>query len=342
MRILLIPGILILLTIASCKNGKSDLADKKGKPPVTVDVIVAAKTDISSDIEVNGTVLSEEMIELRPEVSGRLTYLNIPDGAVVAAGAILARINDADLQAQLQQQKVQLELAEKTEKRLNQLLTANGVDQATYDAALSQVNLYNANINVLKAQIDKTVIRAPFSGRLGLRLVSEGAYVSPSTTIGTLQQTDRIKIDFSVPETYADLLKVGRTIAVKATSSGEEMLATVSAVEPQISTATRNIKVRARLNGGMISPGSFVKVILNKSSNGIVVPTNAIIPDAMSNLVVLVKDGKATFQPVETGIRDNNGIEITKGLQVGDTVIVSGVLFVRPNGPVKIRSVKAG
>jgi membrane fusion protein, multidrug efflux system len=342
MRILLIPGILILLTIVSCKNGKSDQTEKKEKPPVSVDVLVASKIDISSNIEVNGTVLSEEMIELHPEVSGRLTYLNIPDGAMVTAGTVLARINDADLQAQLQQQKVQLELAEKTEKRLNQLLTANGVDQATYDAALSQVNLYNANINVLKAQIDKTVIRAPFSGRLGLRLVSEGAYVSPSTTIGTLQQTDRIKIDFSVPETYADLLKVGRTIAVKATSSGEEMLATVSAVEPQISTATRNIKVRARLNGGMISPGSFVKVILNKSSNGIVVPTNAIIPDAMSNLVVLVKDGKATFQPVETGTRDNNGIEITKGLQVGDTVIVSGVLFVRPNGPVKIRSVKAG
>ncbi len=342
MRILLIPGILILLTIASCKNGKSELADKKGKPPVTVDVIVAAKTDISSDIEVNGTVLSEEMIELHPEVSGRLTYLNIPDGAVVAAGAILARINDADLQAQLQQQKVQLELAEKTERRLNQLLAANGVDQATYDAALSQVNLYNANINVLNAQIDKTVIRAPFSGRLGLRLVSEGAFVSPSTTIGTLQQTDRIKIDFSVPETYADLLKIGRTVLVRATSSGEEMSATVSAVEPQINTATRNLKVRARLNGGIISPGSFVKVVLNKSSNGIVVPTNAIIPDAMSNLVVLVKEGKATFQPVETGTRDSNGIEITKGLQVGDTVIVSGVLFVRPNGPVKIRSVKAG
>ncbi|MHC1776726.1 MAG: efflux RND transporter periplasmic adaptor subunit [Lentimicrobium sp.] len=342
MRILLISGFLFLLTVVSCRNKESGKTENKEKPLVSVDVIVASKTDISSDIEVNGTVLSEEMIELHPEVSGRLIYLNIPDGAVVAAGTILARINDADLQAQLQQQKVQLELAEKTERRLNQLLAANGVDQATYDAALSQVNLYNANINVLNAQIDKTVIRAPFSGRLGLRLVSEGAFVSPSTTIGTLQQTDRIKIDFSVPETYADLLKIGRTVVVKVTSSGVEMSATVSAVEPQINTATRNLKVRARLSGGTISPGSFVKVVLNKSSNGIVVPTNAIIPDAMSNLLVLVKDGKAIFQPVETGTRDSNGIEITKGLQVGDTVIVSGVLFVRPNGPVKVRSVKAG
>ena len=124
MRILLISGFLVFLTMVSCRNGESGKTEKKGKLPVSVDVIIASNTDISSDIEVNGTVLSEEMVELHPEVSGRLTYLNIPDGASVAAGTVLARINDADLQAQLHQQKVQLELAVKTEKRLNQLLAA--------------------------------------------------------------------------------------------------------------------------------------------------------------------------------------------------------------------------
>jgi len=335
--ILIIP--LLLSALISCKGEAKEKTSAKEKPPVPVDVIIAANTSFSSDIEVNGAVLSAEMVELHPEVGGRLTYLNIPDGAFVKAGTILAKVNDADLQAQLQQQKVQLELAEKTEQRLSKLLAVNGVDQASYDAAISQVNLYNANINVLKAQIDKTVIRAPFEGRLGLRLVSEGAYVTQSTAIGTLQQTDRVKIDFSVPEAYESLVKTGNTVAIQTNSSKEQLMATITAIEPQINTATRNIKVRAKLNRGNISPGAFVKVVLNKKISGIVVPTNAIIPEALSSQLVLVKNGKAVFQNVETGIRSSNVVEITEGLQVGDTVIVSGVLYVRPKGAVKIKKV---
>jgi len=338
--ILTIALSLILAVLVSCKSKAKEGNDKKEKPPVSVDVMVAEKSDFASDIEVNGAVLSEEMIELHPEVGGRITYLNIPDGARVTAGTILAKVNDADLQAQMQQQNVQLELAEKTEQRLKKLLSVNGVDQASYDAALSQVNLYNANINVLKAQIDKTVIKAPFTGRLGLRLVSEGAYVSTSTVIGTLQQTDKIKIDFSVPEEYVNLVKIGKNISIKTNTSVEEMTATISAIEPQISSSTRNIKVRARLNQGSISPGAFVKVKLNENMNGIVVPTNAIIPDALSSQIVLVKNGKAVFQNIETGIRNSDIVEITEGLAVGDTIIVSGVLYVRPNGVVKIKKVK--
>lgn len=338
--VLIMP--LLLASFVSCKSKSSGKPEKKEKPPVSVDVIIASNTDFASDIEVNGTVLSEEMIELHPEVSGRITYLNIPDGAKVSTGTILAKVNDADLQAQLQQQKVQLELAEKTEQRLKKLLAVNGVDQAAYDVALSQVNLYNANINVLKAQIDKTVVRAPFSGRLGLRLVSEGAYVSTSTIIGTLQQTDRIKIDFSVPEAYADMVKIGKEVTISTNQTKGDFKATISAIEPQISTSTRNLKVRARINHGSISPGAFVKVLLNQKVKGIVVPTNAIIPDALSSQVVLVKNGKAVFQNVETGIRSSDIVEITSGLQIGDTIVVSGVMFVRPKGEVKIKKIRKG
>jgi membrane fusion protein (multidrug efflux system) len=331
---------LSMATLLACNSKANDKALVKEKPPVAVDVIIAGKTTFSSDIEVNGTVLSYEMVELHPEVGGRLIYLNIPDGAFVKAGTILARINDADLQAQMQQQKVQLELAEKTEQRLNKLLLVNGVDQASYDAALSQVNLYNANINVLKAQIDKTVIKAPFDGKLGLRLVSEGAYVSTATVIGTLQQTDKIKIDFAVPEAYRSLVKTGKNVSIQTNESNEDMQATISAIEPQISITSRNLKVRARLNHGNLIPGAFVKVLLNEKLNGIVVPSNAIIPDAISNQVVIVKNGKAVYRNVETGIRNSDVVEITNGLKVGDTILVSGIMYVRPNGQVKIKQVK--
>jgi membrane fusion protein (multidrug efflux system) len=308
--------------------------------PVPVDIIIAGNQEFPSSIEVNGSVLSEEMIELHAEVSGRLTYLNIPDGAEVSAGTILAKINDADLQAQLQQQKVQLDLAKKTEERMKKLLAVNGVDQATYDAALNQMNLLEANIKVINAQIDKTVIKAPFEGRLGLRMVSEGAFVTPSTILGTLQQTNKVKIDFTVPEAYEDLLVIGKSISIHTSAAKENLNAIISAIEPQIITSTRNIKVRAKLESGSLIPGAFVKVILDNKVKGIVVPSNVIIPDALSNQLVIIKKGNVVFRNIETGIRTANIVEITNGVEVGDSIIVSGVLFVRPNSKIKIKAVK--
>lgn len=334
----LVSALIVLSFFISCKS-KNRLQVAAEKPPVKVEVIVAGDEGIASSLEVNGTVLSNEMVELRPEISGRLTYLNIPDGASVKAGTILAKVNDADLQAQLEQQKIQLDLAVKTEKRLSNLLKVNGVNQADYDVALSQVNTYQANIKVLNAQIDKTVIRAPFEGQLGLRVVSPGAYVTPQTLIGTLQQTDKVKIDFTVPETYASIIRKGDKVKIQTNTSADSLNAIVSAIEPQINSVTRNIKVRAMLEGGMIHPGAFVKVLLDQNRKGIMVPTNAIIPDALSNQVVVVRNQKAVFVNVETGIRNTSLVELTSGVKPGDSIIVSGMLFVRANAAVEVTRV---
>lgn len=336
----LILSLIVLLAFYSCNNKNKEQNSNKKNQIVPIDILIAGNKEFSSNIEVNGNVLPEEMIELHPEVNGRLTYLNIPDGAEVKTGTILAKINDADLQAQLQQQKVQLDLAKKTEERMKKLLAINGVDQATYDVALNQMNLLEANINVINAQIDKTIIKAPFAGKLGLRMVSEGAFVTPSTILGTLQKTDKIKIDFTVPEAYENLISIGKSISVQTSASKENTIAIISAIEPQINTTTRNIKVRAKLESGNLSPGAFVKVMLDNKIKGIVVPTNVVIPDAFSNQLVIVKNGKVLFKNVETGIRTANIVEITKGIGVGDSVVVSGVLFVRPNSKIKIKSVK--
>src|SRR5450759_606991 len=329
--------LLAILGLYSCHRKKEKIKDNA---PVMVDVIIAEKANFPSSIEVNGVSLSEEMIELHPEISGRLTYLNIPDGASVEKGTVLAKINDADLQAQLEQQKVQLELALKTEQRLKQLLTVNGINQSDYDAALSQVNTINANIKVLNAQIDKTVIRAAFSGKLGLRMVSPGAYVTPQTLLGTLQQSDNIKIDFTVPDFYANLAQVGNIVSIQTNESNVKLTAVISAIDTQINVDTRNIKARARLNSGKISPGTFLKVLLNKDEEGILVPSNALIPDASSNQVIIIKNRKAVFVKVETGIRNADAVALSSGVNSGDTIVVSGVLFVRPNAYVKVRNVK--
>lgn len=332
-------GVLIVLSLfISCKSKIKEQAQKE-KTPVMVEVIIAGSKEVSSNLEVNGTVLSNEMVELRPEISGRLTYLNIPDGATVTQGTLLAKVNDADLQAQMEQQKTQLDLATKTEKRLRDLLKVNGVNQADYDVALSQLNAIQANIKVLNAEIDKTVIRAPFSGELGLREVSPGAYVTPQTLIGTLQQTNKVKIDFTVPETFAGIIKKGNKVRIQTNDAAGSNVGTITAIEPQINSVTRNIKVRAILDNGILSPGSFVKVLLGQNRQSIMVPSNAIIPDALSNQVVVVRKNKAVFTNVETGLRNEDLVELTSGINVGDSIIVSGMLFVRPNAPIKIQRV---
>ncbi len=337
------PLLLAGFFVVSCKSKKEEPRQQNSGPQsVIVDVIIAGKNNISNIVEVNGSVVANEAANLQPEVSGRLTYLNIPEGAKVTEGTVLARINDADLQASTQKVKVQLELAQKNEERLRKLLSIGGINQADYDAVLNQVNTFKADLDILKAQIDKTVLKAPFTGVLGLRMVSPGTYVTPATVLATLQQTDRVKIDFTIPEAYTDLIGKGKTVNIK--TNGKEALkkAVIIATEPQIDATTRNLKVRAQLDGANINPGGFVKVLLETGgqNNSILVPTNAIIPDAKAKKVVVVKDGKGKLTDIVTGLRVNGLAEVLSGLQVGDSIAVSGVLFVRPNSSLKVRGVK--
>jgi membrane fusion protein (multidrug efflux system) len=334
---------ILLVFLFSCKEKQEDPAKKSQASQITsVDVIVAGNKSLSNTIEANGTAVANEMLDIHPETSGRLTYLNVPDGATIAAGTLLAKINDADLQAQLNKSKVQLELAQKTEERLRKLLAVNGINQADYDLALNSVNNIKADIELLKAQIEKTIVKAPFAGVLGLRQTSPGAYVTPATILATLQQVNKVKIDFTVPELYANLIRKGGTVTVLTNETNNKRTATIIATQADINTSTRNLKVRAELSGNPINPGTFVKVLLEAGgkASGIFIPTNTIIPDADSKKVIVVKGGKGVFVKIETGLRTAGGVEVTKGLNVGDSVVVSGVLFVRPNAAVKVKTVK--
>ncbi|MBC7722427.1 MAG: efflux RND transporter periplasmic adaptor subunit [Pedobacter sp.] len=335
--------ILFLVIAAIACKGKKEPLKPTVAPPTVVDVLVASAQALTNTVEVNGTVVSNEYVELHPEVSGRLIFLNVPEGSHIEKGTIVARINDADLQAQLSKTKVLLDLAQKTEERYRKLLTISGINQADYDATLNQVNGYKADLVYTQALIDKTVIKAPFSGSVGLRQVSPGAYLTSASVISTIQQVDKLKVDLTVPETYASLLKKGNTVDVILDNGSQTKIkATIIAVEPQANLATRNLKVRAVLPNGKANPGGFVKAYLNAGDNksAILIPTNCLIPDDKNNQAIIVKNGKANFVNVKTGVRQVNFVEITKGISVGDTVVVTGVLFARPKAAVKVRSVK--
>jgi membrane fusion protein (multidrug efflux system) len=326
-----------------CK-GKPAADKPKSAPPTIVDVIIAKSQPVGNSVEANGTVIANEYVELRPEVSGRLTYLNVPEGQYVKQGTVLARINSADLAAQLQKSRVQLQLATLTDERLKKLLDVQGINQADYDANLNTLNSLKADIAYTQTLIDKTVIRAPFSGTIGLRKISPGAYVSSATVIATIQQLGKAKVDFTIPEEYSNLINVGSQVSVDIESAeGQKEQATVVAVEPQANTQTRNILVRALLSKATPNTGAFVKVFVGgtgKEKNSIMVPTNIIIPDDRSSQLIVVKNGKASFVNVQTGIRQADNVEITSGVSDGDTIVVTGVLFARPNAALNIRSVK--
>jgi membrane fusion protein (multidrug efflux system) len=328
----------VVLLAAGCKEKSKPTEKFNPNMPVSVDITVAELQKVDKQIEVNGTVLANDYVELHPEVNGRITFLQIPEGKIVQAGTVLAKLNDADLQAQLEKLKVQLELANINEQRNKQLLNARGINQSDYDLSLQQVKSLKADIAYNQSLIEKTIIKAPFTGQMGLRQVSVGAFINTATTVATIQKVDQLKMDFTLPEIYGEYVKVGKTI--KMTTIGNEqkpITATITAIEPQIIATTRNIKVRASFKGKIL-PGAYAKVFLGEtvSKPSIMLPSNVIIPDSKAKQIVIVRNGEAKFVSVETGYRTISSVEITKGLQVGDSVIVAGMLFVKDGAKLKI------
>ena len=338
MRKLNYVAFILMLGLFACKE-KSKPTDKFNvNAPVSVDIAIAATQVVDKVIEVNGSVVPSEFVDIRPESNGRIVFLQIPEGKMVAAGTVLAKLNDADLQAQMQKIKVQLTLANINEQRNSKLLQAKGINQSDYDISLQQVNSLKADIAYTQSLIDKTVIKAPFAGQMGLKQVSLGAYISTGTTIVSLQKVDQLNVDFTLPEIYQNYIKVGKKVSIESIANpGVKMSATIAAIEPQIIATSRNIKVRANLQGKLI-PGAYTKVFLgeNQQKPSILVPSNIIIPDSKVKQLVVVKNGKAKFVNVETGYRTASGVEITSGIQVGDSLIVAGMLFVREGSDLKI------
>lgn len=332
-----------LLFLISCDSKEKNKDPQKSPPPI-VDIVIAKRQPVSNTIEANGTVVANEFVELHPEATGRITYLNVPEGKHINKGTVIARINDEDLVANLNKSKAALVLAQDYVNRLKPLLSVQGINQADYDAAVNTVISNQADIQYTQALIDKTIIRAPFDGVVGLRQVSIGAYVSNSDVIATMQQVSNLKMDFTMPEEYGKYISTGSTVKITLDAASDTLKhnATVVAIEPQANTITRNLKVRAILQDNTkANPGAFVKVYISQGrKQSILVPTNCIIPSDINKQLILVKHGKAEFTDVTTGVRLQSNVEITNGVNEGDSVVVTGVLFAKDKKPVKVRKVK--
>lgn len=314
------------------------------KPPAPkVDGFVVQTETISESIEIPGTLVADDATEVHPEVSGRITGLYIREGAYVGKGAVLAKLYDGDLQAQKRKLQVQLQIARQTESRHEQLVKIGGISKQDYELTALQVSNLRADLDIINTAIAKTVVRAPFSGKLGLKDISVGAYVTPQSVIAIVQKTSGLKIDFNVPEKYTSQIKRGQYVNFRVEGSERPYTAVVSATEANIAQETRSLMVRATVKGdatGLV-PGNFAKVRLSfaPDNNALMVPTQAIIPQARGKKVVVYRNGTATFTDVTTGVRDSSMVQIVSGLAQGDTVVVTGLLSIKPDAKITIRNI---
>jgi len=338
--IFVILAIVLLPKIFSSEgNGTSAMG---GRPDVIVPVKahIVSLESLSNSVFTTGTILANEEVELRSEISGKITRILFKEGSFVSKGDLLIKINDADLQAQLRRAESKVKLSEEKELRQRQLRDGNLISQEEYDNTLGELNVNQADYDLIKAQIDKTEIRAPFSGLIGLRSVSEGSYVTTANVIARLQNFNSLKVDFSIPERYFSSVQKGDELEFKISGSNQNFKAKVYAIEPKIDPGTRTLQIRAVCNAAYkeLIPGAFanVELALKQTTNAILIPTVSIVPELKGQKVFLYKSGIVIPQIVELGVREATRVQVTSGLSEGDTVITSGILQIRPKSKVKI------
>ena len=292
-------------------------------------------------IEAVGTLISNESVTLSPEISGRVTEILFEEGQDVLEGDELVLLDDSVFRAELAEAQAALSLSRSNFQRAKELLARQTGTERARDEALAALNSDQARVDLAKVRMDKTVIRAPFSGLIGLRHISLGDYVNPGQDLVNLESINPLKVDFRVAETYLDVLKAGQKISVAIDAfPGKTFAGEVYAIDPRIDSAGRNIILRAKLPNteGLLRPGLFARVnlIVEKKNDSILIPEQALIPMGDNQFVYRVVDGKSAMTPVVTGARRHGQVEIVKGLGPEDTVITAGHMKIGPDMPVTV------
>lgn len=319
-----------LLILSGCSNSHEAPRQAAGGNLLPVEVAVVQPRLLENKIFTTGTLLANEEVEIRSEISGRVTKVDFEEGRTVHKGDLLLKINDRELKAQFTQKELEEKLAAQEERRSRQLYDIKGISQEEYDRVLNGLQLIQAEKDEIGAQLAKTEIVAPFDGTVGLRHVSEGGYITSDMLAATIQDVDPIKVEFSVPEKYARLVKVGLAIRAQIGETTSEVAGTVFAVESKIDPGTRTIRVRARIPNSdhSLMPGAFARVTitLEQIPQAVVIPARAVVPQIDGEKVFVCRDGKAASTRVVTGIRTDKDIQVVTGLSAGDSLILTGLL----------------
>ncbi len=336
---IVVIGLVIYRLSENNKDKRQDIIHKERGTPTVYATVIEGKP-FSDYLSLTGAIEPNEVVDLRSEISGVVENLNFSEGSQVSSGQVLLKINDAELRAQLGEVTTKRALAAENERRARLLLEKEAISQEEYDLAKAEFQTAQSQIQLIEAQLSKTLLKAPFSGTIGLRNISKGSYITPTTEIAQLVNTSKLKVDFSVPEKYA--AKVRRNTFIHVSVQGDSTIykARIYAIEPKIEANTRTLRVRAMVDNvsNNLIPGLFVNINfpLERLENAILIPTEALIPIQNGKKVFILKSGHAKEIVVESGARTNEEVLITRGLNIGDTVLTSGMMSLRDGSSIKV------
>jgi membrane fusion protein (multidrug efflux system) len=339
--------LLLLAAPAACKKANSAAGGGPGGGgfAMPVEVATAIRDTVVDAIAATGQIEAIQSIELRPEVSGRITDILVREGQQVGDGMPLFKVDDAELKAQVAQAEADRQMARQALERTKQLIAQNASSTSDLEQAQAKSQSADANYDLLKTRLDRTVVRAPFGGVTGRRLVSIGTYVSPQTPLITLQSVSPQYASFDVPERYADRLRRGQLVSFQvAALPGKNFSGEVVFVDPVVSLPGRTILIKARVPNSerQLQAGMFIEARLATSirPNAVVVPEDALLPMQGATFVWVVKDAKASQRQVTVGVRTAGWAEVQSGVEAGDQVVVGGLERLFPNAPVMARVVE--
>ncbi len=336
----------LLVLAAACKGKSAAPGGGGGMPPMPVEVSAVIRDTVVDAIQATGQIEPVQSIELRPEVEGRIVEILANEGQLVGAGEGLFRVDDAELKAQVARADADRQLARQALDRTKQLITQNASSTSDLERAEATSRGADAAYDLLKTRLDRTVVRAPFSGVTGRRLVSVGTYVNSQTPLISLQSVNPQQAAFQVPERYADQLRRGQLVSFQvAALPGKNFSGEVVFVDPVVELPGRTILVKARVPNPQhqLQAGMFIEARLatNIRPNAIIVPEDAILPVQGSTYIWVVKDGKADRRQVTLGVRTAGWAEIVGGgVEAGDQVVVGGLERLFPGATVMAQVVQ--
>jgi membrane fusion protein (multidrug efflux system) len=344
-------GTLLLLLLISfgCGEGKSTAAKPPqapapqsapaGPPAMPVEAVRVQTGKGRLEVNAVGSLEANESAVIRSEIAGRISAIQFKEGERAVKGSVLLTINSEEFEAQVKQIAAVVELNKMNFERAQQLRPEGLIAERAYDEAESRLKESQASLSLAKVRLDKSIIRAPFSGRLGLRQVSPGDFVQPGQAIVNLEDTDSIKVDFRIPEIYLSRVQVGQPVQVGVDVYPNQLFeGKIYAIDARIDNATRTVLVRARIPNpaGALHPGMFARVVLllGERQNAVFVPEQAVVPMGGDKFVYRVVDGKAMLTKVRLGLRKEGRVEIVEGVGPEETVITAGQMKLFDGAPV--------
>jgi membrane fusion protein (multidrug efflux system) len=342
-----ITALIIIPKLFSKKEGdsknKMQGSNQQGQVVISEGLIIKPQL-LDNEIKTIGTIRANEEVELRSEVARKIKGIYFREGTYVSKGKTLFKLDSDDLVAKLRKQELDEQLAIVKLEREKQLLEKGLTPQEDFDVAENNLDKIRADMTSTRIDIQKTYIKAPFSGIIGLRNVSVGSFVNSSVPLATIQDVSKVKIDFSIPEKYFSLFKAGQKIVFSVEGIPGEFEAEVYAYEPKIENNTRTLVLRAIASNPnrKLMPGNFANVTLKLSENkdAMMVPSQIIVPKLKGQSLFVYKNGEANLVDVEIGTRTENMVQVTSGINAGDTILTANILRLKQGAKVKLERVE--